>query len=44
MREQTIKVSDAEKESLDDVRKEIFGSDSVPYGEVIQELVEQYNE
>lgn len=44
MREQTIKVSESEKESLDNVRKDIFGSDSVPYGEVIQALVDQYDE
>jgi len=44
MRENTIKVSDSEKEALDDAREEIFGTQSVPYGEVIQELVEEYNE
>jgi hypothetical protein len=44
MRENTIKVSDGEKEQLDRARDDIFGSDSVPYGEVIEALVEDYYE
>lgn len=44
MRENTIKVSDSEKEALDKAREEIFGTQSVPYGEVIQKLAEEYDE
>lgn len=44
MRENTIKVSDSEKETLDAIREDVFGSQSVPYGEVIQYLAEQHHE
>lgn len=42
MREYTLRVSEEEKQSLNEVREEIFESDSVPYGEVIDKLVEEY--
>lgn len=44
MRSNTIRVSDSEKEALDEARRQIFGSDSVPYGEVIKKLTEGCNE
>lgn len=41
-RKQKIRVSSQEKFALDAVRDDIFGTDSVPYGEVIQTLVDNY--
>jgi hypothetical protein len=43
-RESTVRVSDGEKESLDVAREDIFGTDEVPYGTVIQALVDNYFE
>jgi len=43
MRETTISVSHDEKDRLDDAKAELFGTDEVPYGAVITELVEQVN-
>jgi len=42
-RRNTIAVSDEEKAELDQVREAQFGTDSVPYGEVIQMLVDDYD-
>jgi len=42
-REEKVRVSSKEKEMLDTARQEIFGSDAVPYGEVIAELCENYD-
>lgn len=39
MRETTITVSRKEKRRLDDAKAELFGTDEVPYGAVITELV-----
>jgi hypothetical protein len=39
MRETTISVSYDEKERLDDVAHELYGTTEVPYGEVITQLV-----
>ena len=41
MRDKRIAVSTAEKEKLDQVRQELFGTPSVPYGEVIERLAEK---
>lgn len=43
-RNTTIAVSDEELESLKEVRMEIFGTDEVPYGVVIQRLIEDRDE
>lgn len=40
MRETTISVSQSEKDRLDDAKAELFGTDEVPYGAVITELVD----
>lgn len=37
-RENTVKVSNEEKNLLDEARESIFGTDEVPYGVVISEL------
>jgi predicted DNA-binding protein len=37
-RETTICVSTEEKERLDEAAKVIFGTESVPYGEIVTEL------
>lgn len=42
MREHTIKVSGEEMDRLDEVSLDIFSTTSVPYGEVIGRLVEEY--
>lgn len=39
-RETTVKVSDEELRKLHEARQEIFGTDAVPLGEVIAELVD----
>lgn len=39
MRETTVSVSHDEKDRLDDAKAELFGTDEVPYGAVITELV-----
>ena len=44
MRGNTIKVSDEEKACLDEAREAIFGSSSVPYGEVITALCDAYEQ
>jgi hypothetical protein len=41
MRETTISVSHDEKDRLDDAKAELFGTDEVPYGAVITELVDR---
>jgi len=41
LRETTITVSYDEKDRLDDARRELFGTDEVPYGAVISELVDR---
>lgn len=41
MRTKTVKLSKREKEKLDDVRKEIFKTDEVPYGEVINTMIDE---
>jgi hypothetical protein len=41
MRETTISVSHNEKNRLDDAKAELFGTDEVPYGTVITELVDR---
>lgn len=41
-RENTVKVSDEEKEALDAAREDIFGTDEVPYGTVVQRLVDYH--
>jgi len=40
MRGTTISVSHSEKDRLDDAKTELFGTDEVPYGAVITELVD----
>lgn len=42
-RQNTIKVSDEEKEHLNEVRKQLFGTDEVPYGVVIARLCRDAN-
>lgn len=44
MRQKTVKVSKQEKEQLNRAREDIFESENVPYGEVINRLVEEYYE
>lgn len=41
-RENTVKVSDEEKEALDAAREDIFGTDEVPYGAVVKRLVDYH--
>ncbi len=41
-RENTVKVSTQEKEGLDAVREDMFGTDEVSYGVVVQRLVDAY--
>jgi len=36
-----VKVSESEKKLLDKVREDEFGTNSVPYGEVIQQIIEE---
>lgn len=38
----TIKVSDKEKDLLEEVRETEFGTDSVPFGEALQVACENY--
>jgi len=42
MRNTTIAVSDDEKDRLDTTRREMFETDEVPYGVVIEQLTETY--
>lgn len=42
-REQKIRLSDSEKEALDRVRKEMFHTDEVPYGTVVEHLISFYD-
>ena len=42
MRTESIAVSQAEKQRLDDVRKDLLGTDAAPYGVVISALLEYY--
>lgn len=37
-RQNTVKVSDEEKDALDRARQKLFNTDEVPYGVVISEL------
>lgn len=41
-RDTTIALSEDEKESLDSVRDDIFGTDEVPYGTVVEHLIEEH--
>ncbi|SFC63320.1 hypothetical protein SAMN05444422_112110 [Halobiforma haloterrestris] len=41
LRETTISVSHEEKELLEEAAIELFGTQEVPYGAVVSELVEQ---
>jgi tRNA(Arg) A34 adenosine deaminase TadA len=41
LRETTITVSYDEKDRLDEARREMFGTDEVPYGAVITRLVDE---
>jgi len=41
-RENTIKLSDEEKDGLDAVRDDMFGTDEVPYGVVVSKLVDEH--
>lgn len=43
-RDNTIALSDSEKEMLSQKRIEIYGTDEVPYGVVIERLCEDDNE
>lgn len=42
VRQNSIKVSDEEKELLEEVRQAEFGTDSVPFGEALQVACEAY--
>jgi hypothetical protein len=42
-RENTIVLSDEERDMLQEVRQAMFGSDEVPYGVVISNLAEDWN-
>ena len=44
MRETTISVSQEEKDALDEVKHELFGTEEVPYGAVISELTTRVSE
>jgi hypothetical protein len=41
-RENTIVLSDSELQKLQDTRTEMFGSDEVPYGVVVDKLCSEY--
>lgn len=43
-RDNTIVLSDTEQEGLQQVRQAMFGSDEVPYGVVISQLIEHWEE
>jgi hypothetical protein len=43
-RDSTVRVSDREKDELDAARDDIFGTDEVPYGVVVQALVDEHFE
>lgn len=43
-RDNSIAVTDEERELLGEVRQDIFGTDEVPYGVVIESLVDEYYE
>lgn len=43
-RDTLIRVHRHERDALDEVRDEMYGSDAVPYGEVIGGLTEYYVE
>lgn len=42
-RDKSIALSESEIQSLRSLRKEIFGTHEVPYGVVVNELIDQYN-
>ena len=39
-----IALNDEEKQRLDEVAEEAFGTTELPYGAVVSMLIEQYNE
>lgn len=41
-RNTTIALTDEEKQRLDAAREAIFGTDEVPYGEVVKKLTERF--
>jgi len=41
-REKKVRVSTQEKKGLDEVREDMFGTDEVSYGVVVQRLVDAY--
>lgn len=41
-RENTVKLSDSEKELIEDVREKHFGTDSVPLGEAVEVACRNY--
>jgi len=43
-RDNSIAISDQEREALREARQDIFGTDEVPYGVVIQTLVDEHYE
>lgn len=43
-RNKKIRVSDAEHRRLNDAKVEIFGTDKVPFGAVVSELLDYYEE
>lgn len=44
MRKSTISVSNEEKEQLDNAKEVLFGTQEVPYGAAISELVDRVTE
>jgi len=43
-REQKIRLSDGEKEELDRIRQQVYDTDEVPYGAVVQHLIDFHDE
>jgi len=43
-RENNVVLSDSELNKLQSVREDMFGSDEVPYGVVVDKLCEQYGD
>jgi len=43
-RKKKIRVSDAEHRRLNDKKLELFGTDKVPFGAVVSELLDRYEE
>ena len=41
MRDNHVVLSDAELEKLNQARESMYGTDSVPYGEVVESLIEE---